>query len=175
MASASAYDHWDDPGLAFTEEDLASHDPQKVAEVRVAALLHRFQVAKRRAELPDLEKPQWWAEVSKRLLDVVTWYCVALEIPGINREAAQELPPASSQEGKALTKEALNATPSDWLAEWAEEAESSARYAVTLGRRCIGKGWPKRNRSLSNKMANCFTKELNLIQKFESMLVSRSD
>lgn len=176
MATASAYDQWDDPGLAFTEEDLAGWDVKVMAEERVADLLARTRLALRRAELPDLPMPDLWKEASKSILNAATWWCQAVTIPGVVREEATTLPPADSPEGKALTKEALNAEAAEWLAEWLADVEASLHHLVTIGRRCVTKGvWKgKEKKSLSNKAANALMKEYSLITKLEAMLESKS-
>lgn len=125
--------------------------------------------------MPDLEKPVWWKDAASKIMNVATWYCVAVGVPGFDREGLEEPLDPSSPAGKAVTKEALNAEAADWLAEWENEVDAIARHAVTLGRRCAGKGWPKEKKSKNNKLANCFVKELHLLNKLGDGLESRSD
>lgn len=176
MATAIAYDQWDDPGLAFTEEDLASWDLKAFGNERVEYLLRWHRLFLRRAEIPDMPKPEWWKEFVKPLLNAATWYCHALGLEGVMTDAASTLPPAASEEGKALTKDALNADPSDVAHEIMGDVEVALHHAVTIGRRCVGKGaWKKEQKSLSNKLANCLMKERSLAEKMEAALASRSE
>lgn len=174
MASAAAYDSWDDPGLAFSEDEVAGWDMQKWAEERIALLHVHFLTALRKSELPGVEKPDWWRKAADKVLDLMTWYCVALEIPGFDREAIRKLPDPSSSAGKELTKKALDCDPKDWLGMWADGAESAMRYVVTIGRRKAGKGCTKVEKKRSNKLANCVFKEINGNQRLETMLESRT-
>lgn len=173
MATAGAYDEWEDVGMAFTEEDIASYDPQKWADQHALDLVQRIKVFLRHAELPKVEKPDWWSKAADRYIDVITWLCVATEIPGIDREAIRTLPDAKSAEGKVLTKEALDLVPEEWLGYCSEANEADLRYVVTIGRRC-GKGWGKRNRSLNNKLANALVRERAALLKLEDLLNSRT-
>lgn len=174
MATATAYDSWDDPGLAFSEDDVAQWDMQAWAEERVARLCAHFHVALRRSELPGIEKPVWWRKAADKVLDLMTWYCVSMEVSGLDREAARVLPDPSSVAGKALTKQALELTPEDWLGVWASGAEGAMRHVVTIGRRKGGKGCTKLEKKRSNKLANCVFKEISQCQRLETMLESRT-
>lgn len=174
MATAVAYDEWDDPGMAFTDEDLVSYDPQKWADQHVLVLTGTIKSVLRHAELPKIEKPDWWSKAADKMIDTITWFCVALEIPGIDREAIRTLPDAKSAEGKALTRTALDLNPEDWLGAMLSTSEANLRHIVTIGRRCAGKGWDKRNRSLNNKLANSLIRERNALLKLEDLLTSRT-
>lgn len=179
MATAEIYNVWEDVGMAFSVEECDSYDPKEWAEHRIAQLLGACQLVYRRTQLPNLSKPVWWEEVDKRLWKCVTWYCMAMERPGISREddivAVVEALGAKSSEGKALTKRALDLVEEDWLGAWRADAESSMRYVVTIGRRCVGrKDWRKAQRSLNNRLANAVSKEIALIDKLEASLSSRS-
>lgn len=159
--------------MAFTHEDLEAWNVKECAEQRQAAVIALACIAKRRTELPDLPKPDWWKEVAKRMRNVATWYGVAMVID-TDVEAALALPSAESAEGKALTRLALNAEPADWLAGWLADVEAGLAHVVTIGRRCAAKGgWSKEQKSLSNKLANCLVKEHNLISKMQDSLNSR--
>lgn len=179
MATAASYDQWADAGMAFTDEELKAYGPGLWAEERVKEVLDRWAVAHRKAGLPGIEAPKWWEDVSKKMLDVVSWYCVALALPGIDREALRDgLPTPSSAEGKALTKRALDATPDGFLGSWSADAEAQMRYVVTIGRACwMAKGtsgWKKATNKESNRLANCLMKEINLTQRLDQTLSSRS-
>lgn len=176
MATAEAYDQWDDPGLAFSEEQISGYEPTAVAAVRVNELLELIPVVARRAQLG--EKAKWWESVGAKMLDVCSWYCVVAELPGIDREGALEV----TADGSALRKLTVAArdlgTPEDFLAEWQGKADAEMRQHVSLGRRCASSrklsGWSKRERSISNRVANALFKEQAAIARLSTSLRSRT-
>lgn len=175
MATSATYDEWDDPGLSFTEEQVAGYTPQAVAAVRVNWLMDHVPLALRRSQLG--EKSEWWRKAADKMVDAITWYCVVAELPGIDREAIYELP--DGDELKKLTVESRKWGESDdILAEWRSMVRSEMVQHVTLSRRCAGSrkisGWSKRERSISNKVANALFKEATTISRLEAMLNSRT-
>lgn len=173
MATAEAYDDFDDPGLAFTDEQVKEYRPQIVASVRVNWLLEHIPLVLRRSQLG--EKAQWWTKVGHKMVDVVTWYCVVAELPGIDREELMKEPEAE----KALTLAARKlGEPDEFLAEWASLIRTEMVQHVTLGRRCSSaraiSSWGKRERSISNKVANALKKELDATGRLGSVLASRT-
>lgn len=174
MATAFAYDAWEDPGLAFTEREVEDYDPQKLAEARRDHLLSMWAVVHRHSEL-KIEAVQWWKDAARKVLDVASWYCVACEVPAFDRaELASSLPSPSSSAGKKLTAQALDLTPEAWLGDWSASSEACMRYAVTLGRRAIGKKRGKNLKRLSNKLANSIMKEMRTAQHLEELLSART-
>lgn len=175
MATATSYDEWEDVGLAFTAEEVASYDPQKWAEDRVTYLVEKARVIQRRSTIPGLGKQVWCEEAAKRLLDVAAWYCRALEIPGIVREEALDLPSAKTADGRKLTSLAQAAEPENWLGALAAEGEVAMRYVVTVGRRASSRpDWKRAQGKQSNKLANCVMKEINVAAHLEAQLISHS-
>lgn len=175
MATAITYDEWDDPGLAFTEDQVAGYAPSAVAAVRVNWLAEHIPLALRRSQLG--EKSEWWRKVADKMVDSITWYCVVAELPGIDREKIFQLP--DGEELKKLTVQARKwGEPSDVLSEWRMLVRSEMVQHVTLGRRCAGSkkisGWGKREKSISNKVANALFKEAMVTSRLETMLVSRT-
>lgn len=176
MATAEAYDQYDDPGMAFTDEQCAAYDPKAVAAVRVNALQNYAPLALRRSQLG--EKAKWWEKVHAKILDVMSWYCVVAEIPGIDRELMHKLP-TDDKELRKLTVDARNlGTEEEFVVRWHGEAVAEMMQHVTLGRRCsLSKkmsGWGKKERSLSNRVANAITKEISTIERLTEMLASRT-
>lgn len=175
MATAEAYDDWDDPGLAFTDEQCKEYDPKAVAAVRVNELLATIPLAIRRSQLG--EKVKWWETVAAKMTDCVTWYCVVAGLPGIDRAALHTLPT-----DKALTALTVRARdlgePEDFLDVWRASVRSEMVSHVTLGRRCAGSrklsGWGKAERSMSNKIANALMKELAVVQRSADSLTART-
>jgi hypothetical protein len=178
MATAEAYDQWDDPGLAFTDEQCAEYDPKAVAAVRVNELLGLVPLAIRRSQLG--EKAKWWETVAAKMTDVITWYCVVGGLPGIDRAALHAQ--AEMVDKKALTQLTVIARqlgePEEFLAVWQASVRSEMVQHVTLGRRCAGSrklsGWTKAERSLSNKIANAIVKEMSVAQKMADALAART-
>jgi hypothetical protein len=176
VATASVYDEWDDPGLAYTEEQVSAYTPQAVASVRVNWLLEHVPIVLRRAQLG--EKPEWWHKVGEKMVDVVTWYCVVAEIPGIDREMIFDLGLSDDEMKKLAVAARKLGEPEEFLAVWRSLVRSEMIQHVTLGRRCAGSRkisqWGKRERSISNKVANALFKEAEVINRLETMLVSRT-
>lgn len=175
MATAATYDEWDDPGLSFTEEQVAGYAPAAVAAVRVNWLLDHIPLALRRSQLG--EKTEWWRKVADKMVDAVTWYCIVAELPGIDREAIYELPVDDGLKKLTVAARKLG-EPSEVIAEWRALVRSEMVQHVTLGRRCAGSkkisNWGKREKSTSNKVANAIFKEMTTIGRLDSMLVSRT-
>lgn len=174
MARAAAYDQYEDPGMAFSSQELADYLPGSWAEERVYKLLEIVSLAKRRSEIPGTN-PEWWKEVAKSIPPLMRWYCIAIEIDSL-AAAEYELPDPRSKAGKVLTHTAQSLTERGFLANWQTDAEASMRYVVTIGRRAQGasKAWGKSEGRLSNKLANCVQRELSLCAKLEQGLDSRS-
>lgn len=177
MATATAYNDFEDPGLAFGEEELKSWNIKEFSEERVAMLINARRILIRSLEIPQISMPALRRHAAKNLRDISSWYCVAIEIPGIKQDVEALLDP-HSPEGKALTKAARDLDLADWLGDWHAPAETAMRKVVTLGRRCASvpqvSGWKKADGKLSNKLANCLMKELNAIDKLSLKLEARS-
>lgn len=158
VATANAYDEWNDVGMAFSNTTVAEYNPQAWALERVKEVQEKVMIVRRRTEL-DLPRPVWWKDAHRRLSYVFTWYPRAMEFP---REELPELPDRKTREGKHYTALATALTEEDWLAEWTVDAEDALRYVVTIGRRCIGRsGWTKKDSKASNKLANCVKNEVD--------------
>lgn len=173
MATAEAYDQWDDPGLTFTDEQCHEYKPQTTAAVRMNELLELIPLALLRSQLG--EKPQWWVKVAHKMVDCVTWYAVVAELPGIDRAEVLEEPQRTTELTVAARK---LGEPDEFLATWRQGVRAEMVIHVTLGRRCSGSrkisGWTKRERSVSNKVANALTKELGVCDHLEQMLNART-
>lgn len=172
MATANSYDRWEDPGMAFTEEDLASYSLASVAEGRVEACLERWRLAMCRADVGETVK--WWTHAGKLLIRNASWYCVVAGLPGLVTEGVSAtLPTPQSKEGKALKQKALETEPGDWLAAWQSEAEAAVAHAVTLGRRCVP-SWSKGEKKMSNRLCNALLNEVRSCEKLRGELLSMS-
>lgn len=176
MATAEVYDEWDDPGLAFTEEQVAAYTPQAVASVRVNWLLEHIPIVLRRSQLG--EKTEWWRKTADKMVDVATWYCVVAEIPGLDREMIFDLGLDDAEMKRLAVAARKLGEPEEFLATWRSLVRSEMVQHVTLGRRCAGSkkisSWGKREKSISNKVANALFKEATVIGRLETMLVSRT-
>lgn len=177
MATAEAYDDWDDPGMAFNDEQVESYEPQACAAVRMNWLLGSIPLAVRRAQLG--EKAKWWETVAAKQADLVTWYAVVAELPGVDREGLLGVDGVDGADLRKLTVGARDmGDPLDWLAEWSSMVDQEMRGHVTLGRRCATSkkmsGWGKRERSISNKVANALHKEQTTIARLALQLRSRT-
>ena len=165
MARSAVYDEWEDVGLAFSAQEVAEYDPKALGEKRIAHLLESALVLERLSTIPKAEKPKWCHDAARDLLTRATWICKALTLPGIDKAAALELPPASSAEGKAITAAAQRLDLDTWLEEEISKAEACLRYAVSIGRRAESRpDWRKQDRSLSNKLANALVNDHKRLQ-----------
>lgn len=172
MATAEAYDQWDDPGLAFSEEQIKACNPKASAAERVNALIEIVPVVLRRSELGT--KAKWWEKVADKMVDVITWYCVVAELPGIDREGIR-----IHANDKAITLRAHKlGTEEEFMRIWHSTVSGVLVTHVTLGRRCASaralSGWTKKERSLSNRVANAIFKELTVIHRMDEALASRT-
>lgn len=180
MATASAYDQWEDPGLAFGEDEIAGHVVSAVAEARVNWLLHMAVVIEKLLAMPDAPKRQWWMKVQAKMVDTVTWYCRTAELQGIDRGAVKELPLPSSPAGKSLAKDALDLMKNEeeFVAVWNAQLKGIMVQHVTIGRRCASakqiSKWSKKESSLSNKIANAITKEMDVAMQAAHLLSTLS-
>ena len=176
MATATSYDEWDDAGLAFTEALCQEYRPQKWAEEHVAQLAASIRILKRKVDLPDIEKPEWWKKALSVMERNASWYCVAMEIPALEAEDAAA-PGPQTKAGKAITMAAQALEPRDFLTDLQASAEANMRYVVSIGRRCMGNrtvsGWVKMDGKFSNKLANCVMKEITSCAHLEKQLDSR--
>jgi hypothetical protein len=177
MATAVAYDQWDDPGLAFSEEEIAGYLPTALATQRIEMLCYQHRVILRAVQV-GAPKPVFWAKAAAKLLDVASWYAQAVGVTGIDREACGQLPDPKSAAGKELTVVAQRLEPDSFITALAVDAELQMRYVVTIGRKCAGatpiSKWGKKERSLSNKLANAVKKEIDLAHKLSELLASNT-
>lgn len=171
MATAKAYDPYEDAGLAFSDTDVAEYSPKAWADERVGELMERHALMQRRYDIPRLESPEWWAQGAALLRSKIGWYCIRMELVA-PAEEDWELPSPMSKAGKALTVAAQSVTPEDFLGSWRAEVESALRYVVTIGRRASGR-WDKAMKKKSNQLANCVHTEILACDKLEVALQSR--
>lgn len=171
MASAPAFDEYEDVGMAFTEAALEEWDPKAWAESRVVYLMKQSHIVELMAQSYSVVGPEaTMRKASSMIVDIATWMCRAMELSGVNRE-----PNWNDGQLKAMKSEALRLEPSAWLEAWRSEADVAMRVVVTSGRRAAGVcKWTKGQRSLSNKLANCVGKELWVAEKVEVSLNSIS-
>lgn len=155
MASASAYDEFEDAGMAFTADQVGAYQVATAIEERIAVLCRELHVVTRRMALPGTEKPVWHQHAQRALVTSITWLLRVGSLPGKSEDELTALPAPTTAAGKALTKEAQTMEPVDWCAAMLSDAENELVQAVTLGRRAqSAQSWPKAQRSLSNKYAN---------------------
>lgn len=180
MATAGSYDEWDDPGMAFTPEELTTWDMEAFALERVEAIRMRLGLPLRRRMELHLELPAFCGSYKKQVDGIVSWYYVALALPRSaepDEATVAALLDPKSEEGKRLTKAAQTLSFDVSLNSWEADAEGALRRVVTIGRRCAGatsvSGWKKADKSRSNKLANCVHRELTAIEKLRKSLESR--
>jgi hypothetical protein len=164
MASAAAYDEWEDPGKAFSDQEVEGYSVLKEAEARMQYLHRQLLLVEKARTFKDHAKPAWMTKQSKRLLQVMGWLCKAVELEGFNDEEMKELPLATSAAGKALAKEAQQIDWEGWINHAIQSTEAALIYHVSLSRRCAGR-WAKRERSLSNKYANALNGQRRSFQQ----------
>jgi hypothetical protein len=183
MATAAQYDQYEDPGLAFSTEEVEAFDPKAWMTAHVERLAAEVVAWRRRGELPGMDHPWTVGEVVKALNDKLSWDCTtALELPintvlGVASIHEVPIPDPKTDVGKQLTKRALEIEPRDWLAERLNMLHSDLRYVVTILRRQMalrnasrsndehGKTRVKKTeRSYYNKFIHCLVRELNSVQ-----------
>lgn len=173
MGIAAAYDLWFDPGMAFDEDELRGFVTASVAEARVKRLTEIIHVIERHNEIPGAAKTAWWAKVQAKCIDVITWYCVVGELPGIDREAIRFIPDATTAEGKKLTQEAQRLEPEEFIDTWKVDLSSCMCYFVTVSRTCAAAGvWKRMDVKKANKVANAIKREMDMLETVSGLLNS---
>lgn len=179
MAVAKVYDEFEDVGLSFTEEEVRDWDPQAWAQDRVDRIVQLTLVARSRADQP-IDKEEFWKWMASGLANVATWYCRALELPGLDREEDLSLGSLSPSERKKIRAEALRIGDGEgWILEGLSSGQAALGYVVTIGRRSfmspVGRGSRGRvSKSRGNKLANAVMKEVTFFTKAEAKFNSLS-
>jgi hypothetical protein len=169
VATAKAYDQWEDPGLAFSDVECAEYDPQAWADQHVEGLASEYRVLLRKEHINGMDNPAWLKEARTRLASLIRWFCVAMEIDALPDEA-YALPKANTSLGRRLTITAQELDEAAWAAGGQARVRADLARMVTLGRRVK---LSKAERSYGNKLANCLTRELAFYEKMEQGLRSR--
>lgn len=177
MATAVAYDDWEDPGMAFSEEELLAFDPCAWMATHLRTLADEMVMWQRRTELPDMPKPWMAREILVRMVRTMSWSASTAcgkpleEVVGWQNHTDIVLPDPTSKEGKALSQRALNCDAEAWLGERRAHVEGDLRIVVTTMRRRFGIKKPaKAVRSAGNKFVNCLVRELNLLDTLKKEL-----
>jgi len=178
MATAVAYDQWEDAGLAFSEDQLKNFSPTLVAAARVNWMVEQIPIVLRRADLAGL--PKWWQEVARKMEDVMGWYCVVAVLPAVDRVDLHSLVNAGTpaeRKKQTLAAHSLG-TEMEFLNAWHTEVRGTMIELVTLGRRCSSStavsGWKKADKKMANKVANAVDREAHAIDVLRQQLVSRT-
>lgn len=173
MANAVVYDLWDDAGMAFSEDQVREFHPSATAAGRVTWLVTHALVTQRRSDL-NTEKPQWWAKVSRSILDCAGWYCVAGELPGLDRSEVMRAPTREPELKKLSALAHQLGDPEEFLDAWGSDVTGVMRSHVTLGRRCLGaravSGWGVKEKKMSNRVANAVYREMMLTVHLRELL-----
>lgn len=173
MATAQAYDEFEDPGLSFSDEELTQWSIQGWVIEHISDLLFKLAVLNRYSTIPNMQKQTTAMEAAKMVFSSATFYCLKALLPGLERASAFELPDPKSEEGRRLTAVAVNVDLPKFIDEWVGSAEAARRYFVTIGRRAnVAQGWGKGQRSISNQVANAITQEINKAQKIQLLCIS---
>lgn len=156
MGRASTYGEWEDVGLAFTDEEVASWTPEAWVDQRIDHLGRLVLVLDRRAGLPDVSKPQWSAKAREVLKQKANWYA-RCRGEGIDWSFLSEFD-ARSKGGKEITAEAVALEPSVWVDEEEADAIVDLRCFVTMCRRAK---LVRAQVKLGNRLANALQNEAN--------------
>lgn len=171
MAISAHYDEYEDVGLAFTEEQVASYSIPAAAQERVDVVIRELHLLKRRTQIPDVPKFEWHQLAIKKLLPTVTWMVQVAGLEGRSAEEWLELPDSASAAGKALTKEAQLVEPLDWCAAGVQDVANALAFHVSITRRS-GRFTRGADKSLSNKYANALVAQLRQMRRVQSALLS---
>lgn len=173
MARSGAYDEWEDVGLAFTDQEVATFSAQLWAETHLKELCDVVRVLLRRTQLPNMIKPQWQEQALKMMKGRVTWLSVAAALPAVDLDAVCDLPDPKTAEGKQLTQRALSAEPDLYLASVRAHWSGLMTWYVTISRRAASvQSWKKAEHSRSNKIANAALGDVRTIDKLLGLLES---
>lgn len=165
MGVAQKYDQYEDPGLAFSEEDCTTFDVQAWAVGRVETLTWMAHVWNASLNLPKPQKPKVVRRAIGYVVGCVGLYTVKAEIPGRSQEEVTGEPPFSS-EVKSWAIDLLNSGVERSVEEWVGSVNREMTHFVTLCRRAKGaQSWTKKERSMANRLANALEIEKTRAEK----------
>lgn len=158
MATARDLNEWEDPGLAFTEQDVQDYDIRVEAKLRLAELQDLYLVLKASQGLP-YGLQSWANNASSNVRSWMTWICRQCLIP-LPEIKTWSFGPGEQEERKPYTARAVR--DGAWVISCSELDRSTQHLvrAVTLGRRAGSlMGWNKGQKSESNKYCNALLKQ----------------
>jgi hypothetical protein len=163
MATAKAYYEWEDVGLAFSDNELASYDPFWFAQKRVDAMAEHLLIVERKLTLAI--PMSIWVQAKVFLVQDINWITTPTVALGTESPLPLKLPDPKSKEGKALMVRCNELEPKDWVGLWYKDARNAMRHLVTIGRRCNTQrsvsGWKQEDKKASNRLANSVMKEIH--------------
>lgn len=159
MARSEFFDQWEDPGLAFSDTELAEFKVDTFLEQHLAGVLVLCVVLQRRSELPEMSKPQFMDKVATWLRSRATWEVTKGGLDAIDWDDVLKLPSPTSKDGKALTARALAVVPEEWLPEQRAAAQVVVQQYVTISRRAAtAQKWKKADQRKSNQVGYALVK-----------------
>lgn len=179
MARAKAYDPYEDPGLALSEDEVATFDMAGFVQRRVDQLCARGRWINKRAVM-NLSKPELMKRIVRLVQSKIGWYVRVAELKGLDYEETLAPPTPQSKAGKELAASVHRLPLRDWLVQWRDSADSELRLYVTTSRRAGAvQGWAKAKWKQSNRIANAIQQEVNaavaLLEDYDRSPVSEED
>lgn len=166
MGIAQKYDPYEDPGLAFSEDDCTAFDVQAWAVGRVGTLSTMCHVWNACLHLPKPQKPKVVKRAIGYAVGVVGLYTVKAEIPGLSKDEVTGTPPYDNKIKSWAIELAEETGIERSLEEWVGSANREMTYFVTLCRRArVAQSWPKKDRSMANRLANVLEIEKTRAEK----------
>lgn len=148
MARAKAYDKWDDPGMAFSGEQIANYNIQEAGIRRMDVLIEAQNIMYAIAQIPGGQTvvPKKISDhLKKRATDLARVLWIEQPDPTDFDSMDPEFVLAA-QNVEDLW---------EWAINFVVDTEAWITMCVTLGRRAaIGNSWSKQDHSFSNVMIN---------------------
>lgn len=166
MATAKIYDQYEDPGMAFTEEEVSTYSLEEECERHISRLLEVYHVAKAYSTvntLGSLTATSICKDLARDMADRAQMFTAAVTIPFVDESDFKVTDPEFN-----LAAQQIESLP-EWLLGLTTEWNALIRRAVTLGRRA---GLSRADKSRSNKMINAFVNEQFRLVKYKNKAVS---
>lgn len=160
MAWSSAYDEWQDPGLAFDEDQLGAFDREAWALNHRDDGVEALAVLRRYTQLPNMPKPTWASKTERLWAGRLQFFCIKAEVPAWDDEAL--VPSPRTAAGKALSGAALALDVRGWTEAQLSGLEAALRQYVSIVRSMPRPA--KAIRSLDNRLVNAIVSQRQALE-----------
>jgi hypothetical protein len=168
MATARALDCYEDPGMAFTEQEVMNYSTVREAEDRLVWLIELQNVMAAYEKISAVGHAGarvWSQRAAKDLKRHAGYLCVAAGIP------APDDSDFDTEDKEFNLRAQQVEDPREWVEALIAETEGVLRRLVTLGRRAkVMQSWNKTERSVSNKFLNAVQNDKRRMELWQEEL-----